>query len=145
MDDAQQVIERFFGQSGVKHTSQREAIVREFLGVTDHVSIDDLLARVRVQHPKVGYATVYRTLRLLKDAGVADERHFGDGKALYEPSNDHHHDHLICTHCGKIVEFENEEIEALQEKVAALHGFTMDGHKMEIYGLCADCQALKKR
>ncbi len=135
----EQLVERFFNQPGVKHTAQREAIVRAFLGVTEHISIDDLLTRVREQHPGVGYATVYRTLRLLKQAGVADERHFGDGKALYEPAHEHHHDHLICTSCGTIVEFENDEIEALQEKVAARNGFRMLGHKMEIYGLCPNC------
>src|SRR5438105_1724791 len=121
--DLRQVIDRFFGEQGIKHTLQRDAIVSEFLAVKEHISIDDLLARVRTQHPKVGYATVYRTLSLLKEAGVADERHFGDGKALYEPMSEHHHDHLICTVCGKIVEFENRQIEAQQDEVARAHGF----------------------
>ena len=95
---------------------------------------------MRAQHPAIGYATVYRTLRLLKQAGVIDERHFGDGKALYEPAHEHHHDHLICTiSCHTIVEFENEKIEALQEKVAERNGFRMLGHKMESYGLCPNC------
>jgi len=133
---------RIFEEHGVKHTAQREAIVREFLATKEHVSIDDLLTRVRVAHPNVGYATVYRTLRLLKEIGIADERHFGDGKALYEPIGENHHDHLVCTKCAKIVEFENDDIETLQERVAAEHGFTISDHKMEIYGLCADCQKL---
>jgi Fur family transcriptional regulator, ferric uptake regulator len=132
---------RFFETNGVKHTAQREAIVREFLNLKEHVTIDDLLRRVRSSHPGVGYATVYRTLRLLKEVGLADERHFGDGKALYEPITEHHHDHLICTSCHKIVEFENEEIETMQQSVAKLHGFEISGHKMELYGLCPECQA----
>jgi Fur family transcriptional regulator, ferric uptake regulator len=136
-------LSQLFEEHGVKHTAQREAIVREFLATKEHVSIDELLRRVRVAHPGVGYATVYRTLRLLKEMGLADERHFGDGKALYEPISDHHHDHLICTRCMKIVEFENEDIEALQDGVAKKHGFVISGHKMEIYGLCLDCQKLE--
>ncbi len=140
MNTVSENLSRFFETNGVKHTAQREAIVREFLNLKEHVTIDDLLKRVRVSHPSVGYATVYRTLRLLKEVGLADERHFGDGKALYEPIGEHHHDHLICTRCHKIVEFENEEIEALQHKTAKAHGFAISGHKMEIYGLCADCQ-----
>jgi Fur family ferric uptake transcriptional regulator len=138
-------IAAIFEENGVKHTAQREAIVREFLATKEHVSIDELLKRVRVQHPNVGYATVYRTLRLLKEIGLADERHFGDGKALYEPIGEHHHDHLICTRCGKIVEFENEEIEALQKEVAREHGFVISGHKMELYGQCADCQKAERK
>lgn len=133
----------FFIRAKVKRTQQREAIVREFVSSKEHVSIDELLRRVRNDHPNVGYATVYRTLRLLKQIGVADERHFGDGKTLFEPITDHHHDHLICQRCHKIVEFENEEIEALQADVAKTHGFKMTGHKMEIYGVCPSCQRAK--
>lgn len=133
----------FFIRAKVKRTQQREAIVREFVSSKEHVSIDELLRRVRNDHPNVGYATVYRTLRLLKQIGVADERHFGDGKTLFEPITDDHHDHLICQRCHKIVEFENEEIEALQADVAKTHGFKMTGHKMEIYGVCPSCQRAK--
>ncbi len=136
---------RIFEEHGVKHTAQREAIVREFLATKEHVSIDELLRRVRLTHPSVGYATVYRTLRLLKEIGIADERHFGDGKALYEPIGEHHHDHLICTRCGKIVEFENDAIETLQLGVAREHGFVISGHKMELYGLCSDCQKTERK
>lgn len=133
-------LDEFFTRAKVKRTSQREAIVREFVSSREHVSIDELLRRVRADHPNVGYATVYRTLRLLKQVGVADERHFGDGKTLFEPITGDHHDHLICQRCHTIVEFENDEIEALQASVAASHGFKMTGHKMEIYGICPACQ-----
>jgi Fur family ferric uptake transcriptional regulator len=134
------IFEKIFEEHGVKHTAQREAIVREVLNTQEHISIDELLRRVRVQHPSVGYVTVYRTLRLLKEVGIADERHFGDGKAFYEPIGEHHHDHLICTSCQRIVEFEDDEIEAMQDAVAKKHGFVISGHKMELYGLCEDCQ-----
>ncbi|HEY6039287.1 MAG TPA: transcriptional repressor, partial [Kofleriaceae bacterium] len=89
-------------------TAQREAIVEQFLRTRDHVSIDELLTKVRKRHPKVGYATVYRTLKLLVDSGLAVERQFGDGQARYEVVGDDH-DHLICVRCGLILEFEDDE------------------------------------
>src|SRR3954465_8877660 len=98
-------------------TAQREAIVEQFLRTRDHVSIDELLAKVRRRHQKVGYATVYRTLKLLVDSGLAIERQFGDGQARFEVAGAHH-DHLICARCGIILEFEDDEIERLQEKIA---------------------------
>ena len=117
-------------------TSQREAIVEQFLRTRDHVSIDELLGKVRKRHPKVGYATVYRTLKLLVDSGLAVERQFGDGQARYEVVGDHH-DHLICMKCGLILEFEDDEIERLQDKIAErLGGFTVLRHRHELYGLC---------
>lgn len=118
-------------------TAQREAIVEQFLRTKDHISIDELLARVRKRQPKVGYATVYRTVKLLVDSGLAIERQFGDGQARYEVVGDHH-DHLICMKCGLILEFEDDEIERLQEKIAQrLGGFTVLRHRHELYGLCA--------
>jgi Fur family ferric uptake transcriptional regulator len=117
-------------------TAQREAIVEQFLRTRDHVSIDELLNKVRKRQPKVGYATVYRTLKLLVDSGLAVERQFGDGQARFEVVGDHH-DHLICVRCGLILEFEDEEIERLQERSAArLGGFTVLRHRHELYGLC---------
>lgn len=117
-------------------TAQREAIVELFLRTKEHVSIDDLLVKVRKRQPRVGYATVYRTLKLLVDSGLAVERQFGDGQARYEVVGDHH-DHLICIKCGLILEFEDDEIERLQEKIAArLGGFTVLRHRHELYGMC---------
>ena len=118
-------------------TAQREAIVEQFLRTRDHVSIDELLGKVRKRQPRVGYATVYRTLKLLVDSGLAVERQFGDGQARYEVVGDHH-DHLICMKCGLILEFEDDEIERLQERIAVrLGGFTVLRHRHELYGLCA--------
>ena len=117
-------------------TAQREAIVEQFLRTRDHVSIDDLLNKVRKRHPKVGYATVYRTLKLLVDSGLAVERQFGDGQARYEVVGDHH-DHLICMKCGLILEFEDDEIERLQERIAErLGSFRVMRHRHELYALC---------
>lgn len=117
-------------------TAQRETIVEQFLRTRDHVSIDELLSKVRKRQPKVGYATVYRTLKLLVDSGLAVERQFGDGQARYEVVGDHH-DHLICMKCGLILEFEDDEIERLQERIATrLGNFTVLRHRHELYGLC---------
>jgi Fur family ferric uptake transcriptional regulator len=123
-------------------TAQRELIVDQFLRSQEHVSIDELLSRVRRKNPRVGYATVYRTLRLLVDSGLANPRHFDEGQTRYEPAGDHH-DHLICTKCNLILEFENEEIEKLQEQMAqALGGFSVQRHKLELYGLCPKAQGI---
>lgn len=117
-------------------TQQRELIVDQFLRCQDHVSIDELLARIRKRNKKVGYATVYRTLKLLVDSGIAHQRQFRDGQARYEVAGDHH-DHLICSRCGLILEFEDDEIERLQDRIAErLGGFTVINHRHELYGLC---------
>jgi Fur family ferric uptake transcriptional regulator len=124
-------------------TTQREAIVDQFLRATDHISIDELLSRVRKRHHKVGYATVYRTLKLLVDSGLAIERQFGDGQARYEVSGEHH-DHLICAKCGLILEFEDDEIERIQERIAQrLGGFTVIRHRHELYALCPKARGVE--
>lgn len=137
--DARQLKERWTEYLATKRlntTAQREAIVDQFFRAPEHISIDELLARVRRRHPKVGYATVYRTLKLLVDSGLASERQFGDGQARYEVAGEHH-DHLICAKCGLILEFEDDEIERLQERIAQrLGGFTVIRHRHELYALC---------
>lgn len=123
-------------------TQQRELIVDAFLRSHDHVSIDELLARVRRKNPRVGYATVYRTLRLLLESGLASARQFDEGQTRYELAREHH-DHLICTKCGLILEFENTDIEKLQEETARkLGGFRVLRHKHELYCLCPKAQGI---
>jgi Fur family transcriptional regulator, ferric uptake regulator len=95
---------------------------------------------VRREDPRVSLATVYRTMKLLAECGLAVPREFGDGQTRYEPGRRGHHDHLICTGCGTIVEFENERIEELQMRVARRHGFVIDSHKLEMYGRCPACR-----
>lgn len=132
----------YLAKKKLKNTAQRDAIVDAFLKMADrHVTIDELWRAVRKKNPAVGYATVYRTLMLLVDAGIASQRHFGDGQSQFELAGGAHHDHLICTECGKIVEFENEAIERLQEKVAADFDFALSGHRMELYGVCRGMKA----
>jgi Fur family transcriptional regulator, ferric uptake regulator len=128
---------------GLKATRQREDILRAFLGADRHVGVEEILRLVRLQNPRIGHATVYRTMRLLVDCGLAEEHHFGDGVTLFEPARGDgrgHHDHLICLDCGTIVEFEEPVIEQLQDQVAHKHGFALSHHRMELYGLCADCR-----
>jgi Fur family ferric uptake transcriptional regulator len=126
---------------GLKHSRQRERIAQTFFGVDGHVTIEELVARARKDDPRVSVATVYRTMKLLVECGLASARQFGDGQTRYEPSAGRaHHDHLICTGCGAIVEFANERIETLQETVARRHGFEVETHKLELYGRCAACR-----
>jgi Fur family transcriptional regulator, ferric uptake regulator len=128
-------------QRGLKSTRQRTLIVDTFLTVKGHLDVDALLAQVRRADPKISAATVYRTMKLLAELGIAHAQRFGDGHTRYESAVDrHHHDHLICTKCGNIIEFENDRIEALQDSVARRHGFKVTRHKLELYGFCQSCQ-----
>ena len=130
----------FLLNQGLKSTQQRELILEEFLRAGSHLSTEDLYLRLRKKNPRIGYATVHRTLKLFAECGIAEQRHFGDGQARYEASDqDEHHDHLICVTCGRIVEFEDPRIEHLQVEVAAEHGFSIERHRLELYGFCSDC------
>lgn len=140
-EDPMTALLRHVAKSGLRMTRQRRLIAEVLLAQDGHVNIDELYVAVRERDPNVGYATIYRTLKLLTESGIAAGAHFGDGPVRFEAmAHRHHHDHLICTSCGSIIEFENEDIEALQEGVCRQHGFKMLRHKMEIYGLCATCQ-----
>jgi len=132
----------YLRRKGLKITQQRQEIAEKFLGANRHLSAEELYQSIRRTHPEVGLSTVYRTLKLLVDAGLASRRDFGDGIMRYEPCSDEgHHDHLICIRCGAIIEFENQKIEALQKEVAALKGFTVTRHRLEIYGYCEKCRS----
>lgn len=129
---------------GLRSTEQRRLIIDTFFDVHEHITIDSLLKLVRAADARVGYATVYRTMKLLSESGVVQEHKFGDGFTRYELSDeDAHHDHLVCLECGKIIEFEEPQIEALQDKIAKRYGFLVRAHKHEMYGVCADCQKPK--
>ena len=131
-------------QRGLRSTEQRRLIIDTFFEQDEHITIDSLLKQVRAVDGRVGYATVYRTMKLLSESGVVQEHKFGDGFTRYELSDeDAHHDHLVCLECSKIIEFEEPQIEALQEKIARRYGFLVRAHKHEMYGVCADCQKPK--
>ena len=140
-DSRKQIFRDYLLAQGLKSTSQREIILDEFLRSGEHPSTEELYLRVRKKNPAVGYATVHRTLKLFAECGIASVRNFGDGSTRYESSNeDEHHDHLVCSQCGLIIEFEDDQIEKLQEKVARQHRFKVLDHRLELYGLCEKCQ-----
>ncbi len=144
LEGAQERLASYMRANGLKLTRQRELILETFLRSRKHISVEELLRDVRVRDGGVGHATVYRTMKLFVDAGLATERNFSEGASRYEPADEHgdgHHDHLICTRCTRIIEFENHEIEELQIQVARNHGFKLLDHKMELYGICPDCLA----
>ena len=124
---------------GLKVTKQREIILDTFLE-KEHVTAEQLYRTLSRHKPHIGLATLYRTLNLLCDSGIAQERHFGTQTHYDNVVHKRHHDHMICTQCGLIMEFENCDIEKLQEQVAAQHGFTITTHKLELYGLCNKCR-----
>lgn len=135
------IFHEFITRKGLKSTRQRDIILDVFLSSERHMSIEELYLKLRAKHPSIGYATVYRTLKLFAEAGIANEIHFGDGQTRYEHVTEgEHHDHLVCTRCGDITEFENETIETLQGEIAASHGFFIETHKLELYGQCAKCR-----
>lgn len=137
----------YMTKKGLRSTAQRRLVTDVFFRSGGHLSIEDLLTKVRELDPKVGYATVYRTLRLLAECELANVRHFGDGVTRYElrDEGEHHHDHLICVECTRIVEFEDEAIEVLQDRVAERYGFVLRSHKHELYGVCPECQAKENK
>lgn len=121
-------------------TSQRLRIARIVFNTHHHVSADEIMERLRVEGEAVGKATVYRTLALLVEAGLIREHDFGEGFRRYEPSPTRpDHEHLVCTRCGKVIEFEAPEIAGIESEIADRHRFLPNHHKVEIYGLCEEC------
>jgi Fur family ferric uptake transcriptional regulator len=127
---------------GLKSTRQRETIVQEFLTHQGHLRAEELHARVRKVDERISLATVYRTLKLLEESGLAESHRFGADTTIFEPKREQneHHDHLICLKCGLIVEFVDDQIEKLQINVAKKHGFSIDWHRLELYGYCRNCR-----
>ena len=132
-------------EEGLKATKQREEILNIFLNSSGHKSLAQIYAQVAKTNPKIGYVTVYRTLKLLTQLGLATRRKFEDGETRYEPASDgSHHDHLICLDCGKIIEFEDPTLEALQKGIAQRYRFKISHHLMELYGRCVECRQKEK-
>lgn len=128
---------RYLAQHQLKFTNQRKLILTEFFRSGGHLSAEELFRLVKKKAAGVGLASVYRTINSLVEAGLAVERRFLDRNSLYEMHEPgRHHDHLICMRCRKIFEFENEEIEQQQQRVAEQLGFSLKDHKLELYGWC---------
>jgi Fur family ferric uptake transcriptional regulator len=128
-------------KAGLRRTGQRDLILEIFLRTEEHLTSEDLYRLVEKEDPSVGHTTVYRTLKLLTEAGLAREVRFGDNKTYYEHHYNHqHHDHMICTECGKVIEFFSEAIEDLQDQMAAKFDFRPTHHSLRMWGLCSECQ-----
>jgi Fur family transcriptional regulator, ferric uptake regulator len=128
------IIERCTAR-GLRLTEQRKIIARVLEGSDDHPDAELLYMRASAIDPKISLATVYRTVRLFEEAGILDKLEFGDGRARYEDAEREHHDHLIDVTSGKVIEFVDPEIEALQVRIAARLGFRLTGHRLELFGL----------
>jgi len=120
---------------GLRMTGQRRTIAGVLELANDHPDVEALHQRAVQADPRISLATVYRTVKLFEEAGLLEKHDFGDGRARYEDAEGDHHDHLIDLNTGEVIEFVDVEIEALQEKIAAKLGYTLKGHRLELYGV----------
>ena len=129
-------------QKGMKYTEQRAIILQILVNLDDHLNAEEIHSIIQQEHPdqNIGIATIYRTLNFLEEVELVTSLSFGKDGKKYESKEDEHHDHLICTKCGEIVEFLDEQIEQRQEKIALKNGFKITDHSMQIYGICQSCQ-----
>ncbi len=142
MKSAKAIFRQHLRDNGMLCSEQREQILDIFLKIERHLTINDLYDLIRKENSKIGIATVYRTMKVICQAGLARETDFGGNIRRFEHKHKHqHHDHLICNKCGKIIEVISPEIEKLQENLAEKHEFTVFRHRMEIYGICKTCKS----
>lgn len=131
-------LERLCVEHGMKMTDQRRIIARVLSVSDDHPDVEEVYRRAADKDSNISIATVYRTMKLFEDAGIVERHDFGDGRSRYEQASDDHHDHIINLKSGKVIEFHNEEIEALQEKIVAEHGLKLVDHRLELYAVPID-------
>ena len=138
--EAEETFSKFLEQKDLKLTSQRRTILREAIHAKGHFSADELLEFSKKADPTISKATVYRTLALLKEGKILEEHDFGEGHKLYERATGRkHHDHFVCVKCGRIIEFENDHIEKLQDSEAKRHTFKVVYHSLKLFGFCKSC------
>ena len=133
-------VEQLCADKGLRITEQRRTIARILGEAEDHPDVETLHERAAAVDPKISIATVYRTVRLFEEAGILARHEFGDGRARYEAASDEHHDHLIDVETGTVIEFVDEELEALQRRIAEKLGFRLVDHRMDLYGVAIDRQ-----
>ena len=139
--EAQEILRRHLKKVGLKQTAQRDTILRTFLETRDHLSTDELHRLVQKKDARIGYTTVYRTLKLLAESGLASEVAFHDGIARYEHQyNRRSHHHMVCTECGSSVEFFSQEVGQLEEEIGRKYNYLTTRHTFQIYGVCEDCR-----
>ena len=131
-------IENLCTEKGMRMTDQRRVVARVLSTSHDHPDVEELYRRAHAMDPHISIATVYRTVRLFEEAGIIERHDFRDGRSRYEETPDHHHDHLIDMRSGRVIEFVNPEIEALQEAIARKLGYRLVDHRLELYGLPMD-------
>jgi len=142
MQDPFAPVQDYLASRGLRHTAARRKILDAVFGSHEHFTAEGLLDKMRSRGERISRASVYRTLSMLCDGGFVENREFQRGQMMYESVLDRrHHDHLICTACGQIIEFENDEIERLQDETAKKHRFRIEHHSLRIYGKCAKCAA----
>jgi len=122
-------------QSGLRMTEQRRTVAQVLETSQDHPDVEELYARASKLDPRISIATVYRSVKLFEESGILEKLEFGDGRARYEDADRDHHDHLIDMQSGKVIEFIDPDIEALQEKIAQRLGYRLKGHRLELYGV----------
>ncbi len=144
--EAQSIFQNHLRRVGLKQTAQRDVILRAFLDTRDHLSTDELYRLVKKKDATIGFTTVYRTLKVLAECGLASEVAFNDGITRYEAVyNRRNHHHMVCTECGSSVEFFSPEIEHLEQEIGRANHYTATRHTFQIYGVCAVCQKKSKR
>jgi Fur family ferric uptake transcriptional regulator len=142
MEKTKQKFRSFISQKNLRHTIQREIIIEELYLNRGHHTPDEFYTIVKANHPEIGKATVYRTLKLLEEAKLISKIEFGDGRIRYEICTEkEHHDHLICEKCHKSMEVVDQKIESLQKDLAKKHGFKLTGHRLYLFGICQKCQS----
>ncbi len=139
--EAQERFHAHLKKVGLKHTEQRDIILRTFLETRDHLSTDELHRLVKKRDPKIGFTTVYRTLKLFAECGLASEVAFHDGIARYEHQhNRRSHHHMVCTNCGSSVEFFSAEVDKLEQEIGRKFHYDTTRHTFQIYGICEECR-----
>lgn len=137
----QKIFGNYIKAEGLKATPQRRLVLDAFLSTDTHVSVEDIYKRVNRGKRRVGFATVYRTMKLIADCGLAREVRFDDGVSRFEHSlGRRHHHHLVCSRCKRVIEFSSAEMDALERAISRKYGFQLQSHRFEIFGLCLNCQ-----
>ena len=144
--DAKEKLRQFLRTRGLRQSQPRDDVADVFLRTEKHVSTQELFELVKKKHKNIGYATVARTLKLLAKAGLCRIVDFGDGIQRYEHEYGHdHHDHLICSDCGRLVEIFSRKLEKAQEELIRKHGYEQVSHRLQIYGICPKCRKKTKK
>jgi Fur family ferric uptake transcriptional regulator len=144
MKSAENIFRQYLKEKGLLYSKQREQILGTFMKARNHLTIEDIYNAVRKKNPRIGLATVYRTMKVICDCGLAREVDFGDRLLRFEHKHQHHH-HLVCIKCGRIIEVRSDQIESLQKKLAKQHDFTSTRDTMKIFGVCSKCQRNAKQ